>query len=103
MQSTGFLRKAVLAGALSLTLASPALADVFVHGYTHGDGTYVHPHWRSDPDGVPSNNFSYPGNLNPYTGQVAPGAPYRGGLLDSFRRETPWPAPADSPLFDTDD
>lgn len=69
MQSTGFLRKAVLAGALSLTLASPALADTFVDGHFRSDGTYVQPHYRSTPDGNFSNNWSTRGNVNPYTGQ----------------------------------
>lgn len=106
MQRTGMLRKAVLAGALSLTIASPVLADIFVHGYMRGDGTYVQPHWRSDPDGIPYNNFSYPGNLNPYTGKIAPGSPsrYQWGTRGSFQDENPWSIPSDdSGLFDTDD
>jgi hypothetical protein len=49
--------------------------DVHVRGYTRKDGTYVQPHWRSRPDGNPSNNYSFPGNTNPYTGKVAPGNP----------------------------
>jgi len=77
--------------------------STYVHGYTRGNGTYVQPHWRSDPDGIPYNNFSYPGNLNPYTGKIAPGDPYRGGLLDSFRWESPWDEPSGSDLFDTND
>ncbi len=49
--------------------------SVYVHGYTRKDGTYVSPHYRSAPDGNPYNNWSYPGNVNPYTGKVAPGNP----------------------------
>ena len=41
MQRTGMLRKAVLAAALSLTVGSAALADVFVDGHYRSDGTYV--------------------------------------------------------------
>jgi hypothetical protein len=37
-----------------------AYADVFVHGYTRADGTYVKPHYRSDPDGDFNNNWSTP-------------------------------------------
>ena len=48
-------------------------SDVYVNGYQRRDGTYVQPHMRSAPDRDPSNNYSYPGNLNPYTGKVAPG------------------------------
>lgn len=49
--------------------------DVHVRGYYRRNGTYVRPHWRSAPDGTPLNNYSFPGNVNPYTGQVAPGNP----------------------------
>ena len=49
--------------------------DVRVRGYTKRDGTYVQPHYRSAPDGNPYNNWSYPGNINPYTGKVATGSP----------------------------
>lgn len=44
-------------------------ADVYVGGYTRGDGTYVQGHHRSDPDGDPDNNWSHSGNRNPYTGE----------------------------------
>jgi hypothetical protein len=40
--------------------------DVGVRGYYRKDGTYVRPHYRSKPDGIKSNNYSYPGNRNPY-------------------------------------
>ncbi|MGE0827358.1 MAG: hypothetical protein AB7P18_35200 [Candidatus Binatia bacterium] len=69
MQKTSMLRKAVLVGLLSLTVASPALADTFVNGHSRSDGTYVQPHWRSTPDGNFWNNWSTQGNVNPYTGQ----------------------------------
>jgi len=52
-----------------------AHADVYVRGYYRSDGTYVQPHYRSSPDGNPYNNYSFPGNLNPYTGKIAPGDP----------------------------
>ena len=106
MQRTRLLRKAVLAGVLSFIIASPVLADVFVHGYFRQDGTYVQPYWRSDPDGIPYNNFSYPGNLNPYTGKIAPGNPsqHQWGTFGRFQEENPWSVPSDdSDLFDTDD
>jgi hypothetical protein len=51
------------------------LADEYVHGYTRSDGTYVQGYMRSSPDGNPYNNYSFPGNTNPYTGKVAPGDP----------------------------
>jgi len=49
--------------------------DVWVSGYYRKDGTYVMGHWRSSPDGNPYNNWSFPGNINPYTGKVATGNP----------------------------
>ncbi len=69
MQRTGTVQKVMLAGAFLLTLASPVLADTFVNGHFRRDGTYVAPHYRSNPDGNFSNNWSTRGNVNPYTGQ----------------------------------
>lgn len=34
---------------------------VFVQGYYREDGTYVRPHWRTNPDDYIHNNFSYSG------------------------------------------
>lgn len=48
-------------------------AQVHVNGYYRSNGTYVAPHVRSSPDGNPYNNYSYPGNVNPYTGKTATG------------------------------
>lgn len=57
------------------SLAAFAVADERVTGYTRKNGTYVQPHYRSSPDGSPYNNYSYPGNVNPYTGKQATGNP----------------------------
>ena len=43
-------------------------AAVRVRGYTRSNGTYVQPHYRSNPDGFRYNNYSSWGNYNPYTG-----------------------------------
>lgn len=47
--------------ALSLVaVAAPAARaadDVYVDGYTRGNGTYVRPYQRSAPDGDPYNNY----------------------------------------------
>lgn len=48
-------------------------AAVHVNGYFKSNGTYVAPHYRSNPDGNPYNNWSFPGNTNPYTGKTATG------------------------------
>jgi hypothetical protein len=50
-------------------------AQVWVDGYYRDDGTYVKGHQRTSPDGNPYNNYSYPGNYNPNTGEITPGNP----------------------------
>ncbi|MEI7989151.1 MAG: hypothetical protein WCI88_08925 [Chloroflexota bacterium] len=52
-----------------------AEAAVSVKGYFRSNGTYVQPYMRSNPDGNPFNNYSFPGNTNPYTGETATGNP----------------------------
>lgn len=66
-----------LLGILILVIFLPlfTLADVWVNGYYRSNGTYVSGHYRSNPDGNPYNNWSYPGNTNPYTGVTATGDP----------------------------
>jgi hypothetical protein len=61
----------------SLFLFSTNFAEAYVRvrGYFRRDGTYVQPHYRSNPDRNPFNNWSFPGNINPYTGRIAPGNP----------------------------
>lgn len=44
-----------------------ASSQVKVKGYFKGNGTYVFPHYRSNPDGYKYNNWSTRGNINPYT------------------------------------
>ena len=69
------MRKGLLIAFLLLLSPGLLLADQYINGYTRKDGTYVAPHYRSDPDGNPYNNYSYPGNVNPYTGKRATGNP----------------------------
>jgi len=47
-----------------------SVGDVFVSGYHRRDGTYVRPHYRSKSDSRVTNNWSFAGNINPYTGEV---------------------------------
>ena len=58
--------------ALTLFAASiiGALAQTHVRGYYRKDGTYVEPHWRSNPNSTTYDNWSTRGNANPYTGEV---------------------------------
>ena len=55
---------------LVLVITTVANADVHVRGYYRSNGTYVQPHWRSDPDGNFYNNWSTYPNINPYTGAI---------------------------------
>lgn len=55
--------------ALLLLIPVTVQADVYVEGYYRKDGTYVSPHYRSDPNGSTSDNWSTKGNVNPYTGE----------------------------------
>ena len=67
------MRKALLLVAVVfavVAITQVADADVYVRGYYRSNGTYVRPHWRSDPDGNPCNNWSTYPNVNPYTGKV---------------------------------
>ncbi len=72
MNKTILLAVAFVVGWLSM-----AMAQVWVNPYTRKDGTQVEGHYRSRPDGSPYNNWSYPGNVNPYTGKQASGDPNR--------------------------
>ncbi|MFA5130390.1 MAG: SH3 domain-containing protein [Patescibacteria group bacterium] len=92
------MKKIILAIiALSLFVFIPLQADavVRVKGYTKKNGTYVAPHYRSDPDGIKSNNWSYPGNTNPYTGVTAGGSATTYGTGSAYTYTAPvYKAPA---------
>jgi len=74
MRNKRILISAILIFIIFSLFLSFVSADVRVSGY-YRNGTYVQGYWRSDPDGNPYNNFGFPGNVNPYTGKVAPGNP----------------------------
>lgn len=48
--------------------------QVKVKGYTKSNLTYVAPHMRSRPNSTPTDNYSYPGNTNPYTEKTTKGS-----------------------------
>ena len=58
-----------------------------VRGYTKADGTYVAPHYQSNPDATRLNNYSTQGNVNPYTGQSGTVDPY---APKSAPKVAPW-------------
>jgi hypothetical protein len=51
------------------------LCQVKVKGYYRANGTYVQPHYRTSPNSTPYDNYSFPGNYNPHTGNTASGDP----------------------------
>lgn len=55
----------LIATAVIFSWLSIAQAQVWVDPYMRRDGTQVQGHWRSSPDSSPSNNYSYPRNINP--------------------------------------
>lgn len=71
-------------------------AVVSVKGYYRKDGTYVAPHYRSDPDGIKTNNWSYPGNTNPYTGKTAGGSV--GSYLNNYSSSSIY-SPTYTPIY----
>jgi hypothetical protein len=70
--------------ALVMSWLGVAQAQVLVDPYLRRAGTYVDGHYRSNPDGNPYNNWSHPGNVNPYTGNQATGDPNR--YLQQYRK-----------------
>lgn len=63
---TNFILLTILVSAF----AGTAFADEHVNGYYRGNGTYVAPYTRSSPNGTVTDNYSYEGNTNPYTGKT---------------------------------
>lgn len=61
----------VLISFLTISLAEAGT----VSGYYRRDGTHVQPHYRTNPDGNPYNNYNFPENYNPNTGRITPGNP----------------------------
>lgn len=73
------MRKFLILGIATLVLlafVTSVFAATWVNGYLRKDGTYVSGYWRSDPNDTVRDNFSYKGNLNPYTGKKGT-KPYR--------------------------
>lgn len=56
--------------ALILIFEVTAFAQVSVKGYYRKNGTYVKPHQRTRPNNTITDNYSYKGNVNPFTGVV---------------------------------
>ena len=74
--------RALLAVLLLSLSAQFSLADTYVRGHTRSDGTYVPPHYRTNPNSSSFDNYSTRGNTNPYTGER--------GTVDPFKPSNPY-------------
>ena len=69
------MKRFTLVGVAAVLVSFTAVAE-YVQGYTRRDGTYVQPHFRTDPDSNRLNNWSTQGNVNPHTGQAGTASTY---------------------------
>jgi hypothetical protein len=85
------MNKKVVIGAmfaLLATLSFSAAAQHYVSGYTRANGTYVQPHYQTDPNNTKTDNYSTQGNVNPYTGQQGTRDPYATPRASSYAQPT---------------
>lgn len=62
------MKRTIMIAAAFVLVASTAMGDEYVNGYSRKDGTYVPSHYRSDRNDTTLDNWSTKGNTNPYTG-----------------------------------
>lgn len=73
--ATNFKKVLIFFMTLGVLISSvQSVSAGYVNGYYKSNGTYVNGYYRSNPDGNPYNNYSFPGNTNPYTGETAGGS-----------------------------
>ena len=77
-----FIKVLLLSLALLISFSSVA---GYVSGYTKSNGTYVQPYYRSDRNSTVTDNYSYYGNTNPYTGKVGTNKYYDSPSSDYYR------------------
>jgi hypothetical protein len=77
---------ALLAVALLVGTVGHVYAGDTVRGYFRSNGTYVNSYHRSNPNGTVTDNYSFKGNISPYTGKEgsnyyrhSPSSPYYQG------------------------
>lgn len=75
----------ILLSLMCFAITVPQFAQVRVKGYTKRDGTYVAPHYRSNPNSTKLDNWSTKGNINPYTGEAGT----KKGVSDKYKNYTP--------------
>lgn len=67
----------IIAAALLTIAPQAANAEHLVPGYYTQNGTYVEPHYQTDPNATKLDNYSSQGNVNPHNGHVGTVDPYR--------------------------
>jgi hypothetical protein len=72
------MKRLVLIASIGMAFAAPATAQSshYVRGHVTKNGTYVAPHYQTNPDSSVLNNWSTKGNVNPYTGKPGTIDPY---------------------------
>ena len=80
---------------VTAALVSSSVAGDRVSGYVKSNGTYVAPYYKSSPNSTVRDNYSYKGNLNPYTGSTgtnyyrsSPSSSYYNGSTSSYRSDS---------------
>ena len=80
------MRTCIFAALVAAATSAPAVAqgygtgsnpnDHYVGGYETGRGTYVEPHYQTNPNGSTYDNYDTRGNYNPHTGGYGSRSPY---------------------------
>ena len=78
-------RISILLSLICFAFTMPQFAQVKVRGYTKKNGTYVAPHYRSNPNSTKLDNWSTKGNINPYTGKAGT----KEVVSDKYKNYTP--------------
>jgi hypothetical protein len=63
------VKRLLIAFAILLFTATSIFAG-YVNGYYKKNGTYVQGYYRADSNKTVKDNYSYYGNVNPYTGEI---------------------------------
>jgi hypothetical protein len=73
------MRRLILAAGVAAILSATsahAQDTHYVRPYVNGNGTYVAPHYQTNPNSNRLDNWSTQGNVNPYTGRTGTVNPY---------------------------
>jgi hypothetical protein len=87
------MRFVILAAAILAATSAGAAPAHHVRGYVTENGTYVAPHYQTNPNNTRVDNYSSQGNVNPYTGQAGSVNPY-GAPANPYAADlNPWNEP----------